>query len=311
MPKFLDAPSWYDSNGIFTEAQGVHIITLSEEDYVINDMEYTATATVNVVDLSAGTNVKICVPQINLSGVTIYRISIIGIDGQAADTVLIQYSIAYPQIYSSGIEFFITSHSLDMNGKTLVFKNASIYSYTSYDVITLNPTIGPSPSVVVMINGALKKPVYTGGGVLINQFNGANPTYSSPSFYAPTESGTAGQYLISGGSGVEPTWKTLELPSAPSIFTIGSASSTMLSTILPESGFAIVWNPDTDGTIGIKSVNYKNLIFIFRAEVVMPANWFWYGIDNSGNWRMDSYNSSITVTASDTTLYYVAFQNRN
>ena len=43
-------------------------------------------------------------------------------------------------------------------------------------------------------------------GVTIN-LNGQN--VQSPSFYAPTDSGTAGNFLKSGGSGVAPTWAAL------------------------------------------------------------------------------------------------------
>lgn len=306
MPKFLDVPQWYNSGGFLCDGVGEYVINLTEEDYEVNSSEFTATATVNVTDLSIGTNVRIKVPMVNMDGVTIYRVNLTVISGQTS-TLCVQYSIANTYIWYEGIQFTVTSYAqIEMGGKTLIFKNASVSEYEAYGDIILAPALSATNTIVVM-NGTLHAGIVMPGGVSIQQFNGANPTYQSPSFYAPTTSGTSGQYLQSNGSGSAPTWADIEIPSN---FTIGSANTLMLSQIIPENGFAIVWVPNEGETIGLKSVNYKNVLFVFRVEITLPANWYWYGIDNSGNWALDSYNASITLVPSGTTLYYIAFQNR-
>ena len=135
----------------------------------------------------------------------------------------------------------LTSIATHAGLDTLTFA-AGTFATGSYNPITGNKTINiPSTydnlsqgSTYKFYNGTLK---FNGSSTDVAHYwtNVSGETYT---VYVPHASGTAGQYLTSGGDGVEPVWKTLTLPTLASL--MGSTAIGSTSKFIYWSGTAFV-----------------------------------------------------------------------
>lgn len=201
MPKFLDAPSWYDTNGNILSAEGRYVINLTSEDFDIQSSAGTARATVNISNLPYGTKGVIYSPSETLA--TMQYIEITASSNQTVDLEF-SYSMTTFPYTSYGIFFTISHQTVDMNGKTIIFENATINQFESGSYVRLYPSIIPNP-VEVVANGITGTVLPMATGVKVGYFNGNTSNYSNVNFYAPTTSGSSGQLLQSSGAGA-PTW---------------------------------------------------------------------------------------------------------
>lgn len=209
MPKFLDVPSWYDSNGTILSAEGRYVINLTAEDFDTQSETGVARARIDISNLPYGTKGVIYSPSTALA--TMQYIGIRALSNQTGSLEL-AYSISTMPFVPYGIFFTISRQATDMNGKTIIFENATIYKNET-NLVSLYPSAYSNP-VIVAMNGTLGRAILVYSGVKVNSFNGDNTLESNIGFYAPTTSGTSGQYLQSNGSGA-PVWKDsnfIELP---------------------------------------------------------------------------------------------------
>ena len=200
MPKFLDAPSWYDSNGTILSAEGRYVINLTAEDFDTQSETGVARARIDISNLPYGTKGVIYSPSTALA--TMQYIGIRALSNQTGSLEL-AYSISTMPFVPYGIFFTISRQATDMNGKTIIFENATIYKNET-NLVSLYPSAYSNP-VIVAINGTLGRAILVYSGVKVNSFNGDNTLESNIGLYAPTTSGTSGQLLQSSGTGA-PTW---------------------------------------------------------------------------------------------------------
>lgn len=301
MPKFLDAPSWYDEYGKENLSIGAQTISVD------------AGTTVDISSLSAGIYKLKYVGDYIQSGTVTFALS-------SSLSITAQFMAAFQMdaFNNSWFELGEANLSIGTNvwARMLTFHNMCISSNYSDSVsnnMTISPTIGRSFTLQLNYMNSVSNmyaATVVDAGFSIT-LPGVTSTQSSRSIYAPTVSGTAGQYLQSGGSGEAPSWVDLNI-SSPTIFKMGSGSSLMLSTIVPSTGgFGIVWCANNDDTVSIKSVSYKGFVFVYKVQVTSMDNWYWCGVESSGNLNQNSSNSSISITSSGNMLYYISFPNRN
>lgn len=235
MPKFLDTPSWYDSNGTILSAEGRYVINLTTEDFDTQSETGMARATIDISNLPYGTKGVIYSPFAQLA--TMQYIDIIALSNQTTD-LEIAYSVSTLPYVPYGIFFTISHQMVDMNGKTIIFENATVNKHEANSLVRLQPSIFPNV-VEVIANGTTKTIFPMPTGVGITYFNGNSSIYSNVSFYAPTTSGTSGQYLQSNGSGSAPTWADIEEPNTTKYLHTIRVESTSTSNAFNHFSFSI------------------------------------------------------------------------
>ena len=187
MPKFLDAPSWYNVDGLETKANGVVFVNVATLDETTHNL-YEKPDGIYVYECTSGSGLSLKIYATNnvylnfwctpgMQPIVVQKI-------QCVQTHVWEY-------YIDGY-----SHAAAQTG--------SPYS-TSSGAITLMSGAGSG------INGSIVRVSSNGMVTIYNQlFYGLNNQYGvqNTKFYAPTTGGTSGQILTSRGTNSAPSWVT-------------------------------------------------------------------------------------------------------
>lgn len=153
---------------------------------------------------------------------------------------------------------------------------------------------------------------------------GTSGTTNLGSFYAPTSSGTSGQYLKSNGSGSAPTWATFDFASSSHSHTLSIATTTDSSSItlaantkykLTAGGSTYVFTTPPDATGGT-SGDYLPLAggtmtgagsIVFNSFETSSKRWFYGGTRNAG-WKYDyGGNEALIISAGSYSSAAISF----
>ena len=187
MPKFLDAPSWYNIDGLETKANGVTFVNVANLDETTHNL-YAKPDGTYVYECTSGTGLSL----------KIYVTSSVYLSFSCKAGM---QPIVVQKIQCIGTH--VWEYYIDGYGYALPQTN-SPYS-TSSGAITLMSSIGSG------LNGSIVRVSSNGTVTIYNQlFYGLNNQYGlqTTKFYAPISSGNMdGQTLVS-RSGSAPVWET-------------------------------------------------------------------------------------------------------